>query len=401
MKRLFLLLACSWVLGSAASLAQISDNAVKIGVLTDYSGVFSALSGPGGAVAARMAIADFGGKVAGAPIELLTADHGNKPDVASGLARRWYDETKVDLVLDVPNSSAALAVQAIAKDRGKLVIYSGSGTADLSGRACMPTGFQWTWDTYSIAVSTGRAILDEGKKKWYVLAADYAFGQTMAQDIEKIVKARGGTMAGLTKHPINTADFSSFILQAQAAKPDVIALANGGTDTINSVKQFAEFSSGAGGATLVGLAVFITDVHGIGPSSAAGLLLTTGFYWDRTDATRAWSKRFFDQHGAMPTMAQAGVYSAAMHYLKAIEATGTDDPARVAAKMRETKVNDIFAENGWIREDGRMAHDMYLARVKKPEEVRYPWDYYTILRTIPAAETVRPLAESECGLVRK
>ncbi|MBY3422503.1 ABC transporter substrate-binding protein [Rhizobium laguerreae] len=394
------LLACSAICSTTAS-AQMSNDTVRIGVLTDYTGMFAGLSGPGGEIAARMAVDDFGGKVGGVPIELMSADHQNKADLGSALVRRWYDEDGVDLVVDVPNSSVALAVQAIANERKKLVIYAGAGTADLTGKACMPTGFQWVWDTYSVAVSTGRALLDEGLKNWYVLAADYAFGQTMTTDITKIVEANGGKIVGTTKHPINTPDLSSFILQAQGASPDVIALANGGADMINTIKQFAEFGGASSGIKLAGLAVFISDIHGVGLESAQGMVLTTGFYWDRTDETREWSKRFFGKHGAMPTMAQAGVYSAVTHYLHAVEALKDDDPVKVAEQMRKTPVNDIFVENGSIREDGRMLHDMYLVEVKKPEDVRYPWDYYTILRTIPAADTVRPLAESACPLAKK
>jgi len=401
MRRFKLIAAAYCLLGTASAFAQISGDIVRIGVPTDYTGMFSGLSGPGGVIAARMAVADFGGKVASVPIEVVTADHQNKADIGSAIVRRWYDQDGVDIVVDVPNSSVALAVQAIAKERGKLVIYAGAGTADLTGKACMPTGFQWVWDTYSAAVSTGRAALDENLKKWYILSADYTFGLAMASDITKIIKDRGGSIVGTAKHPLSSSDFSSFILQAQAAKPDVIALANGGADTINAVKQFAEFGGNASGIKLVGMAVFISDVHGIGVDIAAGLILTTSFYWDRTPETREWSKRFYSQHGAMPTMAQAGVYSAVTHYLKAIAATGTDDPVKIAAKMRETRVNDIFATDGFIREDGRMVHDMYLAQVKRPDEVKYPWDYYHILRTIPGTETVRPLAESECALVKK
>jgi branched-chain amino acid transport system substrate-binding protein len=401
MRRLTLALVTYCALGGSAALADITGGVVRIGVATDFTGMFAGLSGPGSVAAARMAVEDFGGKVGDAPIEVITADHQNKADLGSSIVRRWYDEEGVDLVVDVPNSSVALAVQAIAKERGKLVIYAGAGTADLTGKACMATGFQWVWDTYSVAVSTGKTTLDEGLKKWYIIAADYSFGQTMAADLTKVVEAQGGSIVGMTKHPVNTADFSSYILQAQAAAPDVIALANGGADTINAVKQFAEFGGSASGIKLVGMAVFISDVHGIGLESAQGLILTTGFYWDRTDETRAWSKRFFEKQGAMPTMAQAGVYSAVSHYLKAVAALNDDDPAKVAAKMRETKVNDIFARDASIREDGRLVHDMYLVQVKKPDEVAYPWDYYRILKTIPAAETVRPLAESACPLVKK
>lgn len=400
MRRLTLSLMIYCVLGGSAALADMTGGVVRIGVPTDYSGMFAGLSGPGGMIAAGMAVEDFGGKIGDVPVEVITADHQNKADLGSSIVRRWYDEEGVDLVVDVPNSSVALAVQAIAKERGKLVIYAGAGTADLTGKACMETGFQWVWDTYSVAVSTGRATLDEGLKKWYIIAADYSFGQTMAADIAKVVEAQGGSIVGITKHPVNTADFSSFILQAQAAAPEVIALANGGADMINAVKQFAEFGGSGSGIKLAGMAVFISDVHGIGLESAQGLILTTGFYWDRTDETRAWSKRFYEKHGAMPTMAQAGVYSAISHYLKAVSALGDDDPAKVAAKMRETRVNDIFAQDASIRADGRLVHDMYLVQVKKPEEVAYPWDYYRILQTIPAADSVRPLAESACPLVK-
>ncbi len=401
MRRLTLALMTYCALGGSAAFADISGDVIRIGLPTDYTGVFAGLSGPGGMVAAQMAVEDFGGKVGDASIEVITADHQNKADLGSSIVRRWYDEEGVDLVVDVPNSSVALAVQAIAKERGKLVIYAGAGTADLTGKACMETGFQWVWDTYSMARASGMANLDEGLKKWYIIAADYAFGQTMAADLTKVVEGHGGSIVGVTKHPVNNADFSSFILQAQSAAPDIIALANGGADTINAIKQFAEFGGSQTGIKLAGMAVFISDVHGVGLESAQGLVLTTGFYWDRTDETRAWSKRFFAKHGAMPTMAQAGVYSAVSHYLKAVAALNDDDPSKVAAKMRETKVNDIFAQDAAIREDGRLVHDMYLVQVKKPEEVAYPWDYYHILRTIPATETVRPIEESACPLVKK
>jgi branched-chain amino acid transport system substrate-binding protein len=381
--------------------AQVSDDIVRIGVLTDYSGPFSGLSGPGGVTAARMAIEDFGGKVLGKPIEIIEADHGNKPDIASALARKWFDIDHVDMIADLPNSSIALAVQDLAHERKKITITSASGTSALTAKACSPTGFQWTWDTYSVAVSTGKAVIQQGGKSWFIIAADYAFGRGMADDLGKLVRANGGTIAGTVFHPLNTADFSSFILQAQSSGAQVVALANGGTDTINSIKQAAEFGLARGKQDLVGLAIFITDVHAMGLDNAHGLLLTTGFYWDRTPESRAWSKRFFERHHAMPTMAQAGVYSGVTHYLKAIAASGTDDGEAVAKKMRETPVEDFFAEHGKLREDGRMVHDMYLAKVKSPQDSHYPWDYYTIVRTVPGEEAVRPLAESECPLVKR
>jgi branched-chain amino acid transport system substrate-binding protein len=383
------------------AVGQVSDDVVRIGLLTDYTGVFSALSGQGGVTAARMAVEDFGGTVLGKPIEIVQADHGNKPDTAAAIAKRWYDVEGVDMIADVPNSSVALAVQAVARERQKIVIASGSGTAEFTGKSCTPTSFQWTWDTYSAAVATTKAVMQSGGESWYILAADYTFGRTMAADVSTQVKKAGGTVADVVRHPLNTLDFSSFIVQAQASKAKVVALANGGTDTVNAVKQFNEFGLRESGVKLVGMAVFITDVQGMGLENARGLILTNGFYWDRTDETRAWSKRFFARHNAMPTMAQAGVYSAVTHYLKSIASSGTDDGVRVAAEIRAHPVTDFFTNGGRVREDGRLVHDMYLVEVKNPDEVKYPWDYYRVLRTIPGEEAVRPLAESECPLVQK
>ena len=349
------------------AIAQVSDDVVRIGLLTDYTGVFSALSGQGGVVAARMAVEDFGGTVLGKPIEIVQADHGNKPDTAAAIAKRWYDVEGVDMIADVPNSSVALAVQAIARERQKIVIASGAGTAEFTGKSCTPTSFQWTWDTYSAAVATTKAVMQSGGESWYILAADYTFGRTMAADVSAQVKKAGGTVADVVRHPLNTLDFSSFIVQAQASKAKVVALANGGTDTVNAVKQFNEFGLRESGVKLVGMAVFITDVHGMGLENARGLVLTNGFYWDRTDETRAWSKRFFARHNAMPTMAQAGVYSAVTHYLKSIASSGTDDGVRVAAEIRAHPVADFFANGGRVREDGRLVHDMYLGRSEEPQ----------------------------------
>jgi branched-chain amino acid transport system substrate-binding protein len=386
---------------SSHAAAQGAGDAVRIGVLTDYSGPFSALSGPGSVVAARMAVEDYGGKVLGKPIEIVEAEHGNKADVASEIARKWFDVDGVGMIADLANSSIALAVQHLARERKKITITSASGTSALTGKACSPTGFQWTWDTYSVAVSTGKAVMQQGGKSWYIIAADYAFGHGMADDLTALVRANGGSIAGTVFHPLNTADFSSFIVHAQASGADVVALANGGSDTINSIKQSAEFGVTGGKQKLVGLAIFITDVHAMGLANAHGLLLTTGFYWDRTPETRAWSKRFFERHRAMPTMAQAGVYSSVIHYLKAINASGSSDAEIVAQKMRDMPVEDFFAGHGTVRADGRMVHDMYLAQVKTPQESHGPWDYYNILRTIPGEESVRPLAESDCPLIRK
>jgi branched-chain amino acid transport system substrate-binding protein len=380
--------------------AQVSNDTVKIGVLTDMTGNLSALSGKGSLIAAQMAVEDFGGKVLGKPIEIVSADHQNKADVGSQIANKWIDVDHVDMIVDAPNSSVALAVQGIAKQKNRVFIASAGGTAELTGKSCSPTGMQWTWDTYAAAVSTARAIVEEGGKSWFFLTADYAFGKAMEADVSRVVQKSGGTVAGTVRHPTNTSDFSSFLLQAQASKADVIALANGGSDTSNSLKQAQEFGL-TKTAKIAALAIFITDVHAVGPQQAQGLLLTTGFYWDRTDATRAWSQKFFQRHGAMPTMSQAGVYSAVMHYLKAIDAAKTDDAMPVVAKMKATRVNDMFAENGVVREDGRMVHDMYLVQVKAPADVKKPWDYYKVLRTVKGDDAFRPLAESECPLVKK
>lgn len=401
MRGLLLGAAVGTVVGLATpAMAQVSNDTVKIGVLTDMTGNLSALSGKGSLVAAQMAVEDFGGKVLGKPIEVLSADHQNKADIGSQIANKWIDVDNVDMIVDAPNSSVALAVQAIAKQKNRVFIASAGGTAELTGKSCSPTGMQWTWDTYAAAVSTARAIVEEGGKSWFFLTADYAFGKAMEADVSRVVQKSGGTIAGQVRHPTNTSDFSSFLLQAQASKADVIALANGGSDTSNSLKQAQEFGL-TKTAKIAALAIFITDVHAVGPQQAQGLLLTTGFYWDRTDATRAWSQKFFQRHGAMPTMSQAGVYSAVMHYLKAIDAAKTDGAMPVVAKMKATKVNDMFAENGVVREDGRMVHDMYLVQVKAPADVKKPWDYYKVLRTVKGDDAFRPLAESECPLVKK
>jgi branched-chain amino acid transport system substrate-binding protein len=399
LRAILLGMASSLLLGTAAS-AQVSNDAVRIGVLTDMNGNLASLSGKGSVVAATMAVEDFGGKVLDKKIEIISADHQNKADIGTQIANKWIDVEGVDMIIDVPNSSVALAVQEVAKQKNRVFIASAAGTAALTGKACSPTGIHWTWDTYAAAVSTAKAIVDEGNKNWFFLTADYAFGHAMEADVSRIVKAQGGNVAGSVRHPTNTSDFSSFLLQAQASGADVMALANGGSDTSNSVKQAQEF-----GLTkkfkIAALAIFITDVHALGPQAAQGLLLTTAFYWDRTPESRAWSKRFFERHGAMPTMSQAGVYSAVMHYLMAIAAAKTDQAAPVVASMKAAPINDMFATNGKIREDGRMVHDMYLVQVKAPADVKQPWDYYKVLRTVKGDEAFRSLSESDCPLVKK
>ena len=399
MIRLIAAAGVAWLLAGGAALAQISDDVVRIGVLTDETGNFSALSGPGAVLAADMAVADFGGTVAGKRIELIHADHQNKTDLGVQIARQWYDADGVDMIADVPNSAIALAVQGIARERGRALLISGSGTADLTGKACSPTGIQWTWDTYAFATGTAKALLDQGYKTWFFLTADFAFGQAMQRDATTMIEAAGGTVVGSVKHPLQSADFSSFLLQAQASKASIIALANGGSDTVNSVKQAEEFGIMRGGQKLAAMAIYITEVHAIGLAGAQGLQFTSAFYWDRDDATRAWSKRFFERHRAMPSQTQAGVYSSVTHYLKAVAATKSDDGKTVIDAMRAMPVNDFFAAGGRIRPDGRMVHDMYLVEVKTPAESHYPWDYYKIVRTLPGDAVFRPPI-ADCPLVK-
>jgi branched-chain amino acid transport system substrate-binding protein len=378
------------------------DGPVKIGVINDQSSIYADLSGMGGVVAARMAIEDFGGSVLGKPIELTYADHQNKPDVATSIVNRWLDVENVDLVSDLPNSSAMLAVQEILRQKKQaLAIVSTGATSDFTGSKCSPYGIHWTYDTYALAAGTGRELVKEGGDSWFFLTADYAFGHALERDVSEFVKAAGGKVSGVVRHPFPNQDFSSFLLQAQASKAKIIGMANAGGDTINTIKQAAEFGIVRGGQKLAGLLVFLSDVHSLGLKTAQGIVLTTGFYWDRDEATRKWSQRFFARHKAMPTMTHAGVYSSITHYLKAVKAAGTKEPLVVAAKMREMPVNDFFAPNGKVREDGRMVHDMYLVQVKSPEESKYPWDYYKILRTIPGNDAFRPLDKGGCPHVGK
>jgi branched-chain amino acid transport system substrate-binding protein len=377
-----------------------AQDVLRIGVLNDQAGPYGDFGGKTSVTAVQMAVEDFGGKVLGKPIEIVTGDHQNKPDIASSIARRWFDVDNVSAVTDLTNSAVALAVQKIAADKGKVTLAVGPATTRLTNEDCSPTGFHWAFDTYSQAIGTARAIVDQGGKSWFILAADYAFGHQMAADLANVVKEKGGTVLGQVRHPLNTSDFSSFLLQATASKAQIVGLANAGADTINSVKQAAEFRLAAGGQKLAGLVVVLSDVHALGLPVANGLVFTTAFYWDMNDATRAWSKRFFERTGRMPGMIQAGTYSAVLHYLKAVAAAGTNDGKAVAAKMREIKVDDFFA-NGFVREDGRMVHDMYLVEVKKPEESKAPWDYYKVLGTIAANDAVQPLSQSKCSLVKK
>jgi branched-chain amino acid transport system substrate-binding protein len=401
-KRMAIALATVLALGPAAALAQISDGVVKIGVLNDQSSLYADLAGQGSVVAARMAVEDFGAEKKGMKVEIISADHQNKPDVGSAIARQWYDVDKVDVILDVPNSGVALAVNQITRDKGKALLVSGAATADLTGKACSPNTIHWTYDTWALANGTGNAIVKTGGDTWFFITADYAFGHALERDVEAVVIKNGGKVLGKVRHPLNTADFSSFLLQAQASKAKIVGLANAGGDTTNSIKQAAEFGIVKGGQSLAGLLVFITDVHGLGLPTAQGLIFTETFYWDLNDKTRAFAKRFAERDkGIHPTMIHAGVYSAVTHYLKAVEALKSDDGTKVIAKMKEMPTDDPLFGKGTIRVDGRKIHPAYLVEVKKPAESKAPWDYYKIRATIPAEQAFRPLDQGECPLVKK
>jgi branched-chain amino acid transport system substrate-binding protein len=385
---------------SGAANAQISDDVVKIGVLTDMSSLYADATGKGSLAAVEMAVADYGGKVKGKPVEVVSADHQNKPDVGVNIARNWYDNEKVDAIFDVPTSSVALPISALTREKNKININSGGGSSDLTGSACSPNTVHWTYDTYALSNVAGKAMVKRGEDSWFFITADYAFGAALERDAANVVKESGGKVLGDVRHPLNSSDFSSFLLQAQASKAKVVALANAGGDTINALKQASEFGLMQGGQKLIALLLEITDVHSLGLKAAQGLIMTDAFYWDRDDESRAFSKRFMDKVGHMPTMIQAGLYSATMHYLKAIEAIGTDEAPKVMAQMRAMPVNDFFTKNGKIRIDGRMVHDMYLWEVKKPEESKGEWDLYKLLATVPGDEAFRPLDKGGCPLVK-
>ncbi|WP_353148623.1 ABC transporter substrate-binding protein [Pollutimonas bauzanensis] len=391
---------------SLASVAQsraagISDDVVRIGVITDMSSALSDLSGSGSVTAVKMAVEDFGGKVLDKPIEVLSADHHSKADVSSGTARTWFDIDKVDMITDLTNSAAALAAVDIAKEKNRIAIINGAGTTRLTNENCTPNSIHYAWDTYAMAHGAAKAIVKNGGDTWFFLTADYAFGQQIERDVTAVVTKSGGKVVGNARHPFNANDLSSFIFSAKSSKAKIIGLANGGGDTINSIKAAREFGINPAEQNLAGLAVFITDIHGVGLEQAQGLLLTAGFYWDLNDEARKWSRRFFEKTKKMPTAIQAANYSSTLHYLRSIQAAGTDDTAAVMAKMKSTKINDFFTQNGTIREDGRMVHDMYLAQVKTPEESKYPWDYYKILATIPGSEAFMPIEDSACPLLKQ
>ncbi len=400
--RFIVALVTVWALGAGLAHAQISDGVVKIGVLNDQSSLYADLSGQGSVVAARMAVEDVGAAAKGLKVEIISADHQNKADVGSSIARKWYEAEKVDVIVDVPNSAVALAVNQITRDMGKAFLNSGAASSDLTGKACSPNTVHWTYDTWALANGTGKAIVKTGGDSWFFLTADYAFGHSLEQNTEAVVLAHGGKVLGKVRHPLNTADFSSFLLQAQASKAKIIGLANAGGDTTNAIKQAAEFGIVKGGQNLAGLLLFLTDVHGLGLPTAQGLIFTEAFYWDANDKTRVWSKKFAERNrGIHPTMIHAGVYGAVLHYLKAVEALKSDDGAKVIAKMKELPTDDPLFGKGTVRADGRKVHDMYLFEVKKPAESKGAWDYYKLRATIPAAEAFRPLDKGDCPLVKK
>ncbi|HUZ75501.1 MAG TPA: ABC transporter substrate-binding protein [Stellaceae bacterium] len=390
------------VLSAAAPAgAQMSGGAVKIGVLSDMSSLYADIGGAGSVTAAQMAAKDFGGTVNGVPIEIVSADHRNRPDLAVRIVRRWIDQEGVDAVVDVPNSAVALAVQQLMKEKRKVLLVSGAATSDLTGKACSPTGVQWTYDTYALAHGTGAALVKQGGDSWFFITADYAFGHALEHDTAAVVRGAGGKVLGSVDVPLNSDDFSRYLRQAQQSKAKIIGLANAGGDTINSIKQAAALGIVKGGQRMAGLLVFISDVNSLGLQAAQGLVLTSAFYWDQNDATRAWSKRYMEQIHKVPTMVQAGVYGAVTHYLKAIAAAKTDDAMKVMAEMRALPINDFMTKNGKLRPDGRVMRDMYLFQVKTPAESKYQFDYLKQLAVIPAAEAFRPLSESACPLVKK
>ncbi|QOZ47404.1 ABC transporter permease [Bradyrhizobium sp. CCBAU 53340] len=385
---------------SGAATAQVSDDVVKIGVLTDMNGPASAPTGQGSVTAAQMAIDDFGGTVLGKPISIVIGDHQLKADIGAAIARRWYDVDQVDLIVDVPVSAVGLAVQNIANEKKRLFITHSTGTADFHGKFCSPYAMQWVFDTRALAVGTADAVVKRGGDSWFFITDDYAFGHSLERDASSVITANGGKVLGSVKPPLATSDLSSFVVQAQASKAKIIGIAAGPPNNMNEIKTGSEFGVFKGGQQMAALLALITDIHGLGLQAAQGLLLTTSFYWDMDDKTREWSKRYFAKMNKMPTMWQAGVYSSVMHYLNAIKETGTDDPLKVAAAMRAKPVEDFFARHGKLRDDNLMVHDLWLVQVKTPEESKYPWDYYKILATIPGDKAFGP-PDPACPMLKK
>ncbi|MGM0521321.1 MAG: ABC transporter substrate-binding protein [Pseudomonadota bacterium] len=393
-------LAAASTFAVTAAQAQMSDDEVRIGYLADMSGTYRDLAGPGGLEAMEMAIEDFGGSVNGATIEVLSADDRNSADVGANTVREWIDRDNVDMVGGLVASSVSIAVTKVVEENDGLAIVSGSAASSITNEHCTPNHIHYVYDTYPLANGTAKAVVEQGGDTWFMLTADYAFGHALEGDVTKVVEENGGEIVDTIRHPFPTNDFSSYILQAQGSGAKIVGLANAGSDTVNAITTASQFGLTQSGQQLAGLLIFLNDVHALGLEATQNLLLTTGWYWDMDDQAREWSDRYFDRVGARPTMVQAGIYSSTMHYLKAVEAAGTDDPEVVRAQMAEEPINDFFARNGQIREDGRMIHDMYLAEVKTPEESTSEWDLYKILSTIPAEEAYRPLSESQCDLVQ-
>jgi len=401
MMRAFLLLAC---LAGGISVARADELPVfRVGVLNDQSGLYADIAGPGSVEAARMAVEDFKPESHGFRVEVLAGDHQNKPDVGSSIVRRWFDTERVDAVADVPTSSVALAVATVARDRNKVFLIASAGASDLTGKACSPNSVHWTYDTWALANGTARAVMERGGKSWFFITADYAFGQSLERDASDIVRAQGGQVLGHALAPFQTTDFSSYLIQAQASRAQVVALANSGGDTINAIKQAHEFGLTQSGQSLVALLAFISDIHSVGLDTAQGLLLTAAFYWDLNDGTRAWTKRFVARTGGRyPTMNQAGTYAAVLHWMKAINAmdkTRARDGAAVVAKMKEIPTDDPLFGKGSVRADGRVIHDIYLFQVKTPTESKAPYDLYKLISTIPGEQAFRPMAQGGCNLI--
>lgn len=402
MKFMKILMASAAAIGAMSVGASAQNSGpVRIGVLTDVSGQFSHESGDGAITAVKMAVEDFGGKVLDRPLEVVVADHQNKPEVAVATAREWYESQGVTMINNLINSGIALAVTQVAKDEDKIAIVNGSGSSRLTNDGCTPNSIHYSYDTYALANGTASQLIAQGMKNWFFLTADYAFGHALEADATQIVKADGGEVSGSVRYPIETSDHSAFMLQAQASPAQVVALAGSGTTFVNAVKSASEFGLGASGKTVAGLLVWDTDVHSLGLDTAQGMILTNAFYWDRDDETRAFAKRFQERVGRPPHMGDAGDYSSTIHYLKAVQSAGTTDTQQVMAKMRETPVNDFFAKNGKIREDGRMVHDMYVYQVKTPAESTGEWDILKLVTTIPGDKAFRPLSESQCPLVKR
>ena len=390
------------VVTAGPAAADISDGVVKIGVLNDQSSLYADLAEQGSVIAARMAVEDYGAEKKGLKVEIIFADHQNKADVGSQIASKWYDADKVDVIVDVPNSGVALAVNQITRDKKKAFLISSAASSDLTGKACSPNTIHWTYDTWALANGTGNAITKTGGDSWFFITADYAFGLALERDVEAVVLKNGGKVLGKVRHPLNNQDFSSFLLQAQASKAKIVGLANAGGDTTNSIKQGAEFGIVKGGQNFAGLLVFLTDIHALGLPAAQGLIFTETFYWDMNDKTRAFAKRFAERNrGIHPTMIHAGVYAGVTHYLKAVEALKSDEGGKVIAKMKELPTDDPLFGKGIIRVDGRKVHPAYLFEVKKPAESKGPWDYYKLRATIPAEQAFRPLDQGDCPLVKK